>query len=400
MDLELTNQKKYLIAVSGGPDSMALLDMAFHSGVYLEAAHMNYHKRQSAARDEKIVKAYCDRNGIIFHRCDFDKELYKGNFQAAARNARYDFFAALCKERGLDEVLVAHQKDDLIETYLMQKENRLGVAYYGLKERNTVNDAVIYRPLLKYTKQELLDYCNDRGIEYGIDESNLSDSYTRNRIRHHKTDKMSREEKDRLIHQIALLNQKGRERYERAVSFLKKDSYSVSEFMKIPYLKYWLRVHFLNKSDRFFDEMKRQLKESESCAFYGEDIMIFREYGRIHVSVIPETYEYRFDSLKQMKDFRCRYFELKDSGELIEGVSFTKEDFPLTIRTVSRGDRIHMRYGHKRVSRFLIDRKILLCERLNWPVMANQKNEVIFVPGMGCDRNHYCEKQDIFMIKL
>ncbi len=98
---------------------MALLDMAFHSGAYIEAAHVNYHKRGSADRDEEIVRSYCHERGIPFHLLDFDEERYSGNFQAAARQTRYDFFRKICEKDDLDEVLVAHQKDDLIETYLM-----------------------------------------------------------------------------------------------------------------------------------------------------------------------------------------------------------------------------------------------------------------------------------------
>ena len=400
MDLELSADKKYLIAVSGGPDSMALLDMAFHHGAYIEAAHMNYHRRDSADRDEKIAADYCLEHDIPFHRCDYDENRYRGNFQAAAREARYDFFAEICREAGLDEVLVAHQEDDLIETYLMQKEKKLGVSCYGLRQSNVINGITISRPLLKYTKQQLCEYCDEHHIPYGIDESNLSDDYQRNYIRHHKVSKMDPVQREKIISEITRQNQKKKERCERAASFLSRDSYTPSAFLRIPYLDHYLHEHYIHRSKNGIKEMKRQLKESEKCAFYGKDILICKEYGKIHLSVLPEIYSYRFDDISEMNGFDCRVFSLKDDGEKIEGVALKEDDFPIVIRNYEKGDRIAMRYGHKKVSRFLIDSKILMKNRVEWPVMENRRGDIIFVPGMGCDKDHYSENHSIFMIKL
>ena len=188
--------------------------------------------------------------------------------------------------------------------------------------------------------------------------------------------------------------------YERAASFLNKGSYSVKGFLSIPYLKEYLASKFLHKSKAFYEEMFRQLKEADRCTFYGKDLMIFKEYGRIYLSKIDEDYEFQFFDLYQMMGFECVFFRLCQSGEKIEGVKLDDSDFPITIRNYREGDQIHMRYGHKKVNRFFIDRKILLKDRKTWPVMVNQRNEVIFVPGIGCDLKHYSENQDIFMIKL
>ncbi|MBQ2509839.1 MAG: tRNA lysidine(34) synthetase TilS, partial [Erysipelotrichaceae bacterium] len=173
-------QGKYLIAVSGGPDSMALLNMAREEGLEIEVAHVNYHKRDTAKRDEKIVRSYCEQYGIPVHVKDVYPGDVKGNFQAYAREVRYAYFANLCRRYGLDGTVTAHQQDDLLETYLMQKEKKLGVEYYGLKEETRIKGVSVIRPLLDCTKEELLSYCEKKGLDYGIDESNLTDVYTRN----------------------------------------------------------------------------------------------------------------------------------------------------------------------------------------------------------------------------
>ncbi len=68
---DLSSDSRYLVAVSGGPDSMALLDMCRRMSFYIEAAHVNYHKRSTAERDEKIVRDYCDKYNIVFHKLDY-----------------------------------------------------------------------------------------------------------------------------------------------------------------------------------------------------------------------------------------------------------------------------------------------------------------------------------------
>ncbi len=379
---------------------MALLDMAFHDNRHVEAAHMNYHRRDTADRDEEIVRDYCKEKGIVFHGKDFDEKEYPGNFQAAAREARYDFFSDVVKKRDLDEVLTAHQKDDVIETYLMQRKKKLEVSRYGIREHNVINGVDVYRPLLRYEKKDLLAYCEENHVPYGIDESNLEDGYERNRIRHARVEKMSSEEKDCVIQEIDERNRIREFRYERASSFLDRDSYTVKQFLNIPYLNVWLQDRFPHKSKAFFAEMRRQLKESGKCVFEGEDIVISKEYGRIHVFEKRRDYEYRFDSLDGMKDVQCPWFSLKEEGKKIEGITLREEDFPVIIRNAREGDAIAMRFGHKKVNRFLIDRKTLLKDRMSWPVMTDADGKVIFVSGMGCDADHYTENNNVFMIKL
>ena len=379
---------------------MALLDMAYQSGAYLECAHVNYHKRPTADRDEKIVRSYCKRKHIVFHLYDFEEERYHGNFQAAARDARYDFFARICKRNKLDEVLIAHHKDDLIETYLMQKERKLEVSYYGLKQYNIINGVKVYRPLLSYDKKMLEKYCIDQDIPYGIDESNLEDDYTRNKIRHQVVEKMSEKQKDVLIEQIDEENKKKEERYKIASGKLDRKDYSVSAFMRTPYLKYYLYVHFPHRSKSFYKEMLRQLKESDYCIFEGKDICISKEYSRIHIFERCFAYAQTFNSLAQLKRSKSKYYKIANNGRKIEGFCLHEDDFPLTIRTYEEGDKIALRFGHKKINRFFIDSKFTYEMRKTWPLLVNVRGEVIFVPGIGCDVDHYCEKPDTFMIKL
>ena len=105
--------------------------------------------------------------------------------------------------------------------------------------------------------------------------------------------------------------------------------------------------------------------------------------------VILNTIEY--------KDYGS--FKLSRRGKTIEGVTLKASDFPITIRPVQSGDSILLRYGRKKLSRFFIDRKIPRYLRKQWLVMENKDKEIIFVPGIGCDVNHFSIQPTLFMLK-
>lgn len=180
---------------------MALLDLAYLAGLDLFVAHVNYHKRSTADRDQQIVEDYCQKRNIeyqILHPT-YSKQ---GNFQNWAREIRYAFFHQLQKEQAADCVLVAHHLDDLLETYLMQKQRGSIPFTWGISESIEIEGSLIVRPLLNWDKQQLMAYCDINQIEYGIDESNLSDLYQRNRIRHQCIETMRRDEKEALLRNI------------------------------------------------------------------------------------------------------------------------------------------------------------------------------------------------------
>lgn len=396
----MINKKyKYLIACSGGPDSMALLDMYRSYGYLIEVGHVNYHKRDSANRDEKIVKDYCDKYQIVFNKLDYDPSTVKGNFQSDARKARYEFFNDVCNKHGLYGVLVAHQEDDLLETYLMQKQKKLGVEFYGLRYSNELYGVNVFRPLLDKTKKQLEDYCKRKHIEYGIDESNLSDHYERNRVRHNKVEKMSREQRNLLLQEILIKNNEllsiENEVYRYLLSGPRFDS---DEFVNFKYLSKLIRVIFNTKmSSKTVEEIIRQLKICKHFVLLKNNVYLVKEYDYIEYFDKPNTYSYK---LKDIEIGDYGYFKVqKTSKDKFAGVTVSKQDFPITIRNYKEGDAILMRYGTKKINRFFIDNKISYKERLTWPIVLNADGSAILVLGIGCDINHYSIKHNMFVLK-
>jgi tRNA(Ile)-lysidine synthase len=142
---------KYIAAVSGGPDSMALLHM--YRKQIVAVCHINYQKRISADRDMSIVEKYCETIGMPLEKLVVTKSLYDKyqnykNFQNIARIIRYDFFIKCATKYSVNTVLVAHNKDDFLETALIQRKRKSKSLFYGIVKKGKYKTLNVYRPLL------------------------------------------------------------------------------------------------------------------------------------------------------------------------------------------------------------------------------------------------------------
>ena len=185
--MSILNKKSYVIAVSGGPDSMALLHM-YHKFVKAVCT-VKYNKRPDCQFDVDCVKKLCTKYNLQFELLDVTEEIYnsikENNFQNKARIIRYNFFKDIAKKYNTNKILVAHHLDDFMETAYMQQKQSLDLYFYGIREVSKHDDGFeIHRPLIrKYRKATLERYCNDYNIEYAIDSSNNEDIYERNKVR-------------------------------------------------------------------------------------------------------------------------------------------------------------------------------------------------------------------------
>ena len=403
----LKQDARYIIGVSGGPDSMALLAMCRVEHIDIIVAHMNYQKRKSALRDEEIVKAYCEKYAIpcVIKR---QQEACVGNFQAFAREKRYFFYQTLLQEYQADAVLLAHHLDDHLETYLMQKMRHSVGNVYGIAVESNVYGCKVIRPLMEYTKQDLLAYCIQHQVPYGFDESNFSDDYLRNRIRHRQIDHMSRKEKESLQHEIALENHQLQQFQQEASEFLKDWQEDCESLLALPdelkmwVLRYYIYQHTkLHLSQKFLVELMQLLvKANHWTTKLDETYALCKEYGKLAiVDTKPCLYAYEIQDIDDFKSFYCPYCHSETKGATIASITLDEKDFPLTIRNVKQGDAIQLRFGKKKIHRWFIDRKIPSWQRKMWPVVENAANEVIFVPEIGCDIAHFSNNPSVFVVK-
>ena len=177
-----------LVAVSGGPDSMALLSLLHRLvrswRLTLTAIHCNYGLRgPEADGDESFVDTFCRERGLplVIHRPLLVKRRRRSSLQAIARDARYDFMRHLAREVGADRIAVGHTANDQAETVLMWLLRGAGTA--GLAGMPYFREDRIIRPLLAATREEVLSYLDGEGLTYRRDSSNEKLLYHRNRIR-------------------------------------------------------------------------------------------------------------------------------------------------------------------------------------------------------------------------
>ena len=385
---------KCVVACSGGPDSMALLDQLNKQGRDIVVAHVNYKHRDTADRDENIVKEYCQKYGIPVRVCYPIHE--KGNFQAWARDVRYAFFEEVADEFDIKLLYVAHQMDDVIETYFFQKKRNMICDYYGLKQESSRHGYKIIRPLLSYTKAELQMYCVENGVSFGIDESNLTNHYTRNVIRHTQIEKMSRKEKEEWILKIEEENAVWKKQRNQINLFLKGWNYDIQPLLNQENAWLYLDSFLFNTlhhhfSRKYMEELCIQLKSNVLIEI--ENYLLERHNNKLYFLPKPKDVNYKLNALKvgEYEDFT-----ILSQGNRIEGFSVEASDFPLIIRRVRANDSIKMRFGNKNIHRFFVDRKISKIQRKYWLVVENKMGHVIFVPGLGCDVEHYSQNQQFY----
>ena len=378
---------------------MALLDY-LHNKIKLIVVHINYHKRESAIRDQNIVIDYCKLNNIEYYIFDY-KDNKKGNFQQQARNFRYECFKNICNKYNTNNILVAHQLEDHIETYLIQKQRKQIPNVYGLKETININGYNIIRPLLNINKKDILNYLNINNIKYGIDESNLETYYQRNNIRINKINKMNNKQINELLEEINKENNILDNKYNNAKKYISnntiiyKDLVNYNDYQTL--LRLLLNKYIDNISYKFIDELYRQLINTNKQIYYLNNILLINDKNNIIIKENNINYTYEFNEIKEIN---TEYFKITKYSDKFHSCTIEKKDYPITIRNYREGDSIKMRYGTKKVSRWFKDNHISEYDRLIWPIVVNSRQEIILIPQIGCSVNHYSNNPNLFVVKL
>lgn len=175
------------VAVSGGVDSICLLHWLAKLNLTPTVLHVNHCLRDAAVIEAQYVQDTCKVLGLpckIF--CWTDDKPITG-LEAAARDARYKMMTDWCHKNNVDTLMVAHQADDQIETFLMNLARGSGVVGLSAMQPISYRDGIkIVRPLLNVFRKELIDYCKKNNIKYFSDEMNYDDKYTRVKIRQNR----------------------------------------------------------------------------------------------------------------------------------------------------------------------------------------------------------------------
>lgn len=399
LSLYLDKSKKYCVATSGGPDSMALLDLCVQQGFSVYAFHMNYHHRDTAYRDQLIVNEYCFAHKIPLVIANY-QPMGNANFQMDARLARYLKAKEVIESNELEALLVAHQQDDVLETYLMQKESKREVNYYGLKATNELFGVKVIRPLLSLTKRQCHTYCLMHDIDFGIDESNLTDIYTRNKIRHHILFEYTQQQRDDLLCEIEQKNKQLQAQLSHLVftdqNLTISGSVSDDSVAKgLRQLLVQLDAGYGNKSHQYYLDLWRSISKNKAIHL-NDQWYLFYDNSILWYEFIPASQPVYINDL-QIKDYGK--FKISSSGNKRQGFYANPDEFPLMYRLWKDGDKIETKFGTKKVSRWFIDQKIHPRKRLLTHVIENKYGKVIYLDGFGCDYSHYCQNEKVFVIE-
>lgn len=187
--VQLSAEKLYLVALSGGADSVALTMVMKEMGLRLRALHCNFHLRGAESdRDEAFVRLFCEQQQIPLEVCHFETrrlaQEHKVSIEMEARNLRYEWFRQKADELGAEAVCVAHHQDDQAETLLLNLLRGTGLAGLTAMHADRVVDGLrILRPLLAANKEEIHSYLKEKGQTFVTDSTNLERDALRNRIR-------------------------------------------------------------------------------------------------------------------------------------------------------------------------------------------------------------------------
>lgn len=185
----IEDKDKIVLGVSGGPDSISMLnilnEIKHDLNFEIYVAHINHMIRKEAIDDEVYVQNYCEKNNIQFFvkRVDVQQiaNAKKMGTEETGRNVRYEFFDEIMNSVGANKIAIAHNKNDKIETVIMNFLR--GSAISGLKGIEPIRNNKYIRPLIECERKEIEQYCEDNHLNPRIDKTNFENDYTRNKIR-------------------------------------------------------------------------------------------------------------------------------------------------------------------------------------------------------------------------
>ena len=423
----LAADNKYIVALSGGADSVALLLIMKALGYDVEAAHCNFHLRgKESERDENFCVSLCESLGVILHRIHFDTltyaQLHKVSIEMAARDLRYSYFEQLRRDINADAICVAHHKDDNVETILLNLVRGTGMnGLTGISPRN----GFILRPLLCIGREDILEYLEAENQDYVTDSSNLVDDVQRNKIRLNVLpllENVNSAVKDNILTMARWIAEASTiveasldEAKAKAVSSLSvgaknhdakpmvNDSFSVdiSKVEEYPSAEYllWdiLKDYGFNSSQVAL--VADNLHATTGTSWLSSSHELTLDRGRLILTPldkedgrqmrIPEAGTYVYTELCKLKieqkEINENYTISRSSDKVC--LDAQKVKFPLMIRRVARGDRFvpFGMKGSKLVSDFLTDQKVALPLKRRQLVVTDACGNILWVVGKRLD---------------
>lgn len=422
-DLPYLKNKKLLVAVSGGLDSIVLCTLLNDLNYDITIAHCNFKLRgKESDKDELFVKSFAEKLKVPFFTKSFDteKKATKNgiSIQMAARELRYKWFKKIIVKNNLDYIITAHHKDDVLETFLINFTR--GTGYEGLVSIPEKNNNII-RPLLPYTKTEILVHATQNKLSWREDKSNSSIKYVRNKIRH------------KVIPVLKELNPSLMDSFEKTMTYLNESNQIIKDrianvYLKVAeetseqivfkikkikqlsnpkaYLYYFLKEYGFTEWNDVVDlldaQSGKQLFSNTHRLLKDRKFLIL---SKINLE-IPNQIFINKDDFTLKEPLQLKITTINNNENLIFDANYglfdlDKIKFPLLVRKWQKGDYFYPfgMEGKKKLSKFFKDEKMSVLEKENTWLLCSE-NEIIWIIGKRTDNRYKITNTTTQILKI
>lgn len=413
-------QKKLVIGVSTGVDSMVLLTLLekFQAQYQYQiiVAYVDHQLRIQSQKETAFINAYCQKHGLTLETFTWDVSDHpQVGIEAAARKVRYNFFAQVLKKHQAQYLLTAHHGDDQVETFLMKLTRGGDINQLSaLKFQRAFENSELIRLLLPFSKTEIYDYAKKQEVKYFEDATNQTDDYFRNRLRHGVIPQLKQENEKLIEHvqhyveqvdlMVSLLDEQAAKKVNQLQ--IKPHQYRRDKFLQLDvrWQELVLRAIFKNEALELKQSKLALVKNAlqsqatpQSEVDIQKNIKFYQEYSVFgftnttkKVNIKQEVISLTADKWIEIAQGKIGCFS--DLNQLQPDDEYLVLEKPEQVKLRHRmpGDKMRFSYGTKKLKKLFIDEKIPQVRRQKSWVIADESNEILWVLGIKkTDLSHF-----------
>ena len=408
----LKEEDTIVIGLSGGPDSMCLLDIirSLNKNIKIVCAHINHNIRQESFEEQKTIEEFCKENNLIFETTTFDKKSEDQDYnELELREKRYNYFETIIKKYNAKYLFTAHHGDDLVETVLMRISRGSNLkGYTGFQVETKKKNYKVIKPLIFMTKEDINEYNKNNKIPYVLDKTNDEDNYTRNRYRHNvlpflksenenihlKYLKFSRELLTYYEYVDKVINKEIEKRFEKNILDIEGFT-RLDKLIQTKIIEYILDDNYIDNlylvSDKHVNLILNIIDNPKPNIEINlpDNLRITKSYNTLKITrnkksnqeynipIVEETSLPNGKTIRIVKDTEnnSNFYIRLNSKELT---------LPLYVRTRKEGDKMFVKNmdSSKKVKDIFINSKLSKEERDTQPIVTDKEGNIVWLPGL------------------